>query len=53
MHGRLFEFYHLYGKVPSNSSFFWNYYASAKDPISPRKCRKGWDRTSYYQENLP
>jgi hypothetical protein len=50
MHGRLYEFYHLYHKLPSNTSFFWKYYATLQEPTKPKWCQKGWNRSSYYHQ---
>lgn len=49
MHGRLFEFHQLYHKLPPKSSFFWNYYREAQEPLAPMECQEGVDRSSYYR----
>ncbi len=51
MHGRLYEFYQLYGRSPSNTSFFWKFYQGTEVPQLPDVCQQGHGRnlSSYFE----
>ncbi len=50
MHGRLYEFYQLYQRLPSKESYFYKYYQGTEDPLEPELCRQGKGRnvSAYY-----
>ncbi len=49
MHGRLYEFYQLYGRIPSNTSFFWKFYNGTEITYLPVSCQGQVRNQSAYQ----